>query len=456
MGQKMKHLMVCHLLPILLLTLLITSSNSQSIIKTLPGYHGDLPFKLETGYVGIGENKEVELFYYFVESQRNPQDDPIIFYLSGGPGVSCLCSLAYGREGPLSFNDDGIIITLNPYSWTKKANMIFVDIPAGVGFSYAKTKEAWISSDSIMATQASRFIKKFLINHPMFMNNPLYIAGISYMGIIVPVTTLQLYEGNERGDQPSLNIQGYILCGPLTDKFMDFNSRFEYAHRMALISDDIYKSALENCDGNYLSTDTTNSVCAHSLQRYEQCTSQINLDNTLEPPCDEIDPMPYCMEYCDRVVHAWANNEAVQHALNIHKGTIGTWELHNSTMHYTQGKNDTFCYSYDIFSSFSYHKKLASKRCRALVFSGDHDMTFPYVGVEQWITALNASVEIPWAPFYVNGHVGGYETTYAEKDFSITFATVKGAGHSVPVFKPEESMDVVTRWLTSQNYASSR
>nr|GEZ03817.1 serine carboxypeptidase-like 16 [Tanacetum cinerariifolium] len=51
-----------------------------------------------------------------------------------------------------------------------------------------------------------------------------------------------------------LNIQGYILCSPLTDKFMDFNSRVEFAHRMALISDDIYKSAVENCRGDYVNT----------------------------------------------------------------------------------------------------------------------------------------------------------------------------------------------------------
>ncbi|KAD6119647.1 hypothetical protein E3N88_10918 [Mikania micrantha] len=440
-------------LRILLLRLLflITLSNSQSIVKTLPGYHGDLPFKLETGYIGVGENEEVELFYYFAESLGNPEEDPIILNMPGGPGYSGLYSFAYGREGPLSLNDDNgpynITLTLNPNSWTKVANMIFVDIPAGVGYSYAKTKEGWISSDTNMATQATAFIKKFLINHPMFLNNPLYIAGISYMGIINPLVTLQLYEGNEHGDQPSINIQGYILCGPLTDKFMDFNSRFEFAHRMALISDDVYKSALENCDGNYLNTNTTNSPCAHSLQQYEECTRNINLDNTLEPPCDELNPMPYCPEYCDRVFFVWANSEVVQQALHIRKGTIGIWKLHNSTMHYSQGKNDTFCYSYDIFSSFPHHKKLVDKHCRALVFSGDHDMTFPYVGAEQWIASLNLSVERPWAPFFVNDHVGGYETRYAQNEFSLTFATVIGAGHSVPVFKPEEAMEVV-HWIS--------
>ncbi|KAI3513285.1 hypothetical protein L1887_20614 [Cichorium endivia] len=41
-----------------------------------------------SSYVGVGKNEEVELFYYFVESQRNPQKDPLLLYLTGGPGTS--------------------------------------------------------------------------------------------------------------------------------------------------------------------------------------------------------------------------------------------------------------------------------------------------------------------------------------------------------------------------------
>lgn len=39
--------------------------------------------------------------------------------------------------------------------------------------------------------------------------------------------------------------------------------------------------------------------------------------------------------------------------------------------------------------------------------SGDHDMTFPYVGIEQWIVALHLEIDSPWKPFYVNNQVGG-------------------------------------------------
>ncbi|KAI3724252.1 hypothetical protein L2E82_36023 [Cichorium intybus] len=165
---------------------------------------------------------------------------------------------------------DNITLISNPNAWTQMANIIFMDIPSGTGFSYAETTDGSSSSNNIMASQANEFIKKFLIDHPKFRKTPLYVAGISYVGIVVPKITLDLYEGNERGDQPRVNIQGYILLSPLTDKFKDFNSRFEFAHRMALISDDIYMSAKKTCNDNYLNIDTVNSLCANSLQQYEQ------------------------------------------------------------------------------------------------------------------------------------------------------------------------------------------
>ncbi|GJR17721.1 ARID DNA-binding domain-containing protein [Tanacetum coccineum] len=161
------------------------------------------------------------------------------------------------------------------------------------------------------------------------------------------------------------------------------------------------------------------------------------------------------IEYYYDFAANWANDEAVQQALDIRKGTIGTWQFFNTTMHYVEGKNDTFCYSYDIYSSYSFHKKLVSKNCRALIFSGGHDMTFPYVGIEEWIGSLNLAPASPWKPFYVDNQVGGYKMTYAQDDFSLTFATVKGAGHSVAQYKPKEAMLLTEKWLATKIYASS-
>ncbi|KAJ0513505.1 putative sinapoylglucose--choline O-sinapoyltransferase [Helianthus annuus] len=54
-------------------------------------------------------------------------------------------------------------VTITEYR--RVANMIFLDIPAGVGFSYAKTTQGWLSSDSVMASHASAFIRKVIVHN---------------------------------------------------------------------------------------------------------------------------------------------------------------------------------------------------------------------------------------------------------------------------------------------------
>ncbi|XP_057788114.1 serine carboxypeptidase-like 18 isoform X2 [Salvia miltiorrhiza] len=430
------------------LMLLLTAAfftTTHSVIQNLPGFNGTFPFKLQTGYIGVGESEQVQLFYYFIESERSPANDPLLLWLTGGPGCSGFSGLVY-EIGPLVFdydNSDGIIPTLvlNPYSWTKVANIIFIDQPAGTGFSYATTAEAYKSSNTLSAIHTYQFLQKWLLNHPKFLNNPLYIAGDSYSGITVPLVVNQVYGGIEAGRNPVLNLKGYILGNPLTQTYANYNGRVAYAHRMGLLSDELYQSAKENCYGYYLSVDPSNGACKDDLERVTQCLEKIRKPHILEPWCDNMwtalllpSDEGHCApqsEPCYRDKYAlysekWANVKLVQEALQVAEGTITEWARCNATLTYDLDYNQTEAFTYDVKSTVDDHKSFTYKDCRALVYSGDHDMVVPHTVTEEWIKSLKLQVKNGWRPWFVDGQVAGYTTEYFHGRYELTYATVKG------------------------------
>eukprot|EP00258_Populus_trichocarpa_P042621 XP_024458640.1 serine carboxypeptidase-like 18 isoform X1 [Populus trichocarpa] len=469
----------CHLINMMLflaftLLLLSDAAASKSIIKSLPGFDGNLPFVLETGYIGVGELEAVQLFYYFIESERSPKDDPLVLWLTGGPGCSALSGIIY-EIGPLSFDyakssgGGKPVFALNPYSWTKIANIIFVDAPVGTGFSYSTTGEGYHVSDTISAAETYEFLRKWLVDHPKFLTNPLYVAGDSFSGIVAPIIVQEISDGNEVGRQPTINLKGYVLGNPLTDHEIDTNSIVPFALLKALISDKLYESFMKNCKGEYLNPDQSNASCMEDILAIKECIGKVYTGQILEPTCKDVSPKPvalkwdprfliaddadillpsprvpgpWCRNYNHVYIYGWANDETVRDALHIRKGTIKDWRRCNKTL----------AYSYNVESTVDYHRNLTKKPYRSLIYSGDHDMTIPYIGTHEWIESLNLTIKYDWEPWFVDGQVAGYAMLYADNvqdyiTYDLTFATVKGGGHTASEYRPEQCFAMMDRWF---------
>ncbi|XP_056163544.1 serine carboxypeptidase-like 17 [Syzygium oleosum] len=453
----------------LALRLLFQSGLSQTVVKSLPGLLGDLPFYLETGYIGVGELEDVQLFYYFVKSERSPKDDPLVLWLTGGPGCSALSAILY-EIGPFTFNyenstRDRPTLQLHEYSWTKVANIIFLDQPVGTGFSYANSWESYNMNDNVSAAATYEFLWKWLKLHPEFLSNPLYIAGDSYSGITVPMVTLQVAKGNDVGLKPKMNLEGYLLGNPATNISSDMNSIVPFAHLKALISDELYESAKTNCNGDYVDVNLSNAACVNDLEGVAKCLENICEANILEPNClpqtpkstvggtwdsglinqdrsllllpTPEAPRVWCRNYNYMYSYIWASDRAVHDALHVREGTIEKWVR----------CNETLSYIYTVSDVIDIHKELIKMGFRVLIYSGDHDMVVPYVGTLAWIETLNLTISQDWEAWFVDGQVAGYTTLYSYFPSLLTYATVKGGGHTAPEYKPKECFELINRWF---------
>ncbi|KAM0949956.1 putative peptidase S10, serine carboxypeptidase, alpha/Beta hydrolase [Dioscorea sansibarensis] len=217
------------------------------------------------------------LFYYFIKSEGNPVEDPLLLWLAGGPGCSAFSGLIF-EVGLLKFRSVKYIGSLptlvyHPFSWSKVSDMI-LDSPVGAGFSFSNTPEGY-----------------WLIDHPQFLPNPLYIGADSYAGKVVPFITDLISQGVESGAQPLLNLKGYLIGNPITGEVIDKNAQVPYAHNMGIISDEIYESTTISCEGEDYEN-PTNAECAKKLQVVKKYFDEINMKHILEPKCPRASPKP--------------------------------------------------------------------------------------------------------------------------------------------------------------------
>lgn len=121
----------------------ITPAAEADEVKSLPGWDKPLPSKQYSGYLSARDATR-HLHYYYVESENDPSSDPLTLWLNGGPGAS---SIAYGMMteiGQLVFNRDSLAenttvvpaLQYNRYGWSRFSNMLYLESPAGVGFSF--------------------------------------------------------------------------------------------------------------------------------------------------------------------------------------------------------------------------------------------------------------------------------------------------------------------------------
>ncbi|XP_075133495.1 lysosomal protective protein-like [Leptodactylus fuscus] len=446
-------------------------------IIALPGINYQPSFRQFSGFLNASGGKH--LHYWFVQCQGDPRSCPLVLWLNGGPGCSSLAGLLT-EHGPFLIQPDGSTLKTNQYSWNKLANVLYLESPAGAGFSYSDDKQI-ITGDTETAKDNYMALKDFFRLFPEFAKNDFYITGESYGGFYVPALAVEVSKDS------GINLKGLAIGNGITDyKLITFSSvYFAYYHGLLDIST---WSCLEsvccddkNCD--FMASDKKD--CKAVINRvYRQLHgTRLNVYNIYHP-CEEGEPgeirdygdhikayLPDVMspqidsEFSKKLkemsplnktislgmpcvndtdVTTYLNTPEVQSALHIPNG-LPPWEMcnYNVRINFRREMKD---------SREQYRHLLSEKKYRILVYTGDTDLMCNFLGIEWYINSFNLEEQKSYHSWmYKDGkqsQIAGYAKQYA----NLTLLTVKGAGHMVPTDKPLVAFQMFRRYLNNEPF----
>ncbi|KAJ5177009.1 Carboxypeptidase S1 [Penicillium canariense] len=115
------------------------SYKQPGVCETTPGvrsYSGYVHLPPGTlNDVGVSQKYPINTFFWFFEARHDPKNAPLSIWMNGGPGSSSMIGLMQ-ENGPCLVNADSNSTELNPWSWNNYVNMLYIDQPNQVGFSY--------------------------------------------------------------------------------------------------------------------------------------------------------------------------------------------------------------------------------------------------------------------------------------------------------------------------------
>ncbi|PIA46393.1 hypothetical protein AQUCO_01500135v1 [Aquilegia coerulea] len=402
-------------------------------IDALPGQPEGVNFDQYSGYVTVDPTAGRALFYYFVESPQNSSTNPLVLWLNGGPGCSSLIG-AMEELGPFRVNSDGKTLYRNDYAWNNVANVIFLESPAGIGFSYSNTSSDYDKSGDINTAKDSyTFLVNWLERFPQYKTRDFYITGESYSGHYVPQLAYKILMNNKNTNQTVINLKSIAIGNAVINDYTDKLGRYDFYWSHALNSDEtniaIHKYCEypnvpnEKCDNAQDQSDNEMGDIDNYHIYAHKCHLNKKISNHTKGSVHHFDPCTAGF------VYDYLNLPELQKAFHAN---LTTWSP---------------CWPLDWKDSPSTIlptiKQLMASNISVWIYSGDMDGRVPVTSSRYSVNTLKLPIKTPWYPWYTNKEVGGFVVEYK----GLVFATVRGAGHLVPSYQPERALAMITSFL---------
>ncbi|GLJ42532.1 hypothetical protein SUGI_0881780 [Cryptomeria japonica] len=368
------------------------------------------------------------IFQVALEAEKNPTSSPLTLWFNGGPGCSSVGFGAFMEHGPFKPISGGLL-EQNKYSWNKESNMLYVESPVGVGFSYSNTTEDRSSNDTLSAQDNLVFLVNWLEKFPELKDVDIYLTGESFAGHYVPLLAALVVDYNKRPNITPIKLKAILLGNPLLDLEICVNNG-EYLWSHGLISDSSYLMDQTVCNNSrYLNI--------YYQDDWTRACQDVN-NNITADIGDAVDIHDVTL---DKIL-AYLNSQEVQKALHANTTSLPySWDFCFGPLFYQENNMAN-----DIKPVLA---KLLEGGLPIFLFSGDQDAVVPLTSTRTIVDNLAKELKLfkllRYSPWYDQKQVAGWTQAYGtpingKNQTLLTYATVRGASHTVPYTSPSEAL----------------
>lgn len=390
------------------------------------------------GYYQIQHSHDARMFYFFFES-RNRKEDPVVIWLTGGPGCSSELALFY-ENGPFKIANN-LSLVWNEYGWDQAANLIFVDQPIGTGFSYSTDRRDIRRDESGVSNDLYDFLQAFFTEHPDFAKNDFYITGESYAGHYIPAFAARVHSGNKAKKGIHINLKGFAIGNGLTYPAVQYKAYPDYALEMGLIKKSSYnvinkmvplcETAVKLCGTKgTVSCMTSYLLCNTIFASIRLLTGDTNYYD-IRKKCEG----RLCYDFSN--MEKFLNQESVKTALGV-----GNIDFQSCSTTVYQALLVDWMRNLEVGIP-----ALLEDGIQLFVYAGEYDLICNWLGNSRWVHAMEWNgqqdfVTLPEIPFEVDGSEAGILKSYGP----LSFLKVHDAGHMVPMDQPKAALEMLRRW----------
>ncbi|KAK6501311.1 hypothetical protein TWF481_009152 [Arthrobotrys musiformis] len=425
-----------------------------------------------TGHVNVTQHKS--LFFWFHESRRDPKNDPLIIWLNGGPGASSLMG-GFTELGPCMIDDEGKDTVYNKHGWSNFANIIFVDQPAGVGFSTVTNSSYLPYTAQVAATDFSVFIRR-LFKHviPEFASHKVHFMGESFGGVYFPSILSKILDQQQSLRElglpdPFPKVESVVLA----DALVDWATNMIGAYRTSCVQ----RPDETGVKGQILNATACEDLSA-AIPDCEKLGSECRL--SMDGPtcqaaatvCDEMGESfwdlaragerdPYdmrgdcpdkqlCLGFFEERMIKYFNQPHVLSLLGLPNTTVYEGINDEVNRRWTEWAYDSVLPVLNKMTQI-----LEESDVRVLVYNGNSDWIINTAGALGWMDIVRwkgngefrAADLQPWEYTDDDGKRRRGGTTKQAKNGKLTFASIDKAGHMAPYDQPVALETLVQSWV---------